>query len=278
MRGAKRSYRFAATFGCAGVCAGRVFHVRRVSRSSSKAVTRMTDACRVVTVSQSTLEIAGQTLRSGVVAANFSELPAGVPLCATTAMGDCTLTDCDAVADAPPDGGVVGAGTLTITGLADGGLTLMGGPSGYFQSVTGPVFAAAAVLSVAASGGPVPAFTAPGCPQGTCPAFSRAAWLPVSWTGGTGTIAVTVVVGRAQVLCQFPASSGTGLVPAVALASLPGGLGVAHVQHTERHQRAGRALPGDRDGQRAEGLPDDGGSMRRRLRRGDRAEGSIGRW
>ncbi|MCA3014634.1 MAG: hypothetical protein INH41_19805 [Myxococcaceae bacterium] len=192
-----------------------------------------------VTVGQSTLEVAGQTFRSGGVFAGFVEAPAGTPLCTSTVMGACTLTTCGAAADAgtPADAGQVGAGTLTVTGLADGGLTLTGGVNGYAQSIAGPVFVAGALVSVAASGGAVPAFTAqvtapgaatltaPACPSRICPALSRAAGVPVSWTGGTGTVVVQVLAGTDQVLCQFPASSGAGMVPAAALASLPLGSG-----------------------------------------------------
>lgn len=190
-----------------------------------------------VTLSQSTVEVAGQSFRSGMVLANFFEIPSQFAGCTTSTVGACRISNCAAAADAgtPPDGGMVSAGDLTITGLADGGVTLMPGAMGYQKVISGPLFVPGAPIGVSAAGATVPAFTAqvnaptgatltmPVCAQSTCPAISKAAGLTLTWTGGVGTVAIEVLGGSDEVSCEFPAAAGTATIPAAALASLPTG-------------------------------------------------------
>jgi len=193
-----------------------------------------------VTLSQSAITAAGQTFSSGLLLANFFEIPAQFPGCTNTIVGGCTISDCSAAADAgtPPDGGQVSAGTLTFTGLADGGVTLTATGSGYLQQIQGQLFVAGSALQVSSSGGVVPVFTAaltapvsavlttPACPLSNCGMVSKAAGLPVAWTGGgTGNISVQVFAAAGQVSCSFPAASGSATIPAAALAGIPQGVG-----------------------------------------------------
>lgn len=190
-----------------------------------------------VTLSQSSLEVAGQTVRSGMVLANFFEIPSQFTGCTTSTIGACRLSNCAAAADAgtPPDGGMVSAGDLTITGLADGGVTLMPGGMGYQKVISGPIFVAGGPIGVSADGATVPAFTAqvnaptgatltaPVCTQSTCPAISKATGLTVSWTGGVGTVSIEVIAGADEISCEYPAAAGTATIPAATLAQLPTG-------------------------------------------------------
>jgi hypothetical protein len=197
----------------------------------------------LVSITRTTYEFGGQQVPTSAVVANFFEIPAAYPGCTTSTIGSCTISNCAAAADAgtPPDGGMVSAGALTITGLADGGLTLTPGGmtltlgGGYAQTIQGDAFVAGAQLGVSAAGDRVPpftaqvtapteaTFTAPLCPAGICPAISKAAGLSVTWTGGVGTVVVQVLglAGIDQVSCEYPAAAGTAMIPATAFASLP---------------------------------------------------------
>lgn len=191
-------------------------------------------------MSQSVVTAAGQTFYSGLLLANFFEIPAQYPGCTNTTIGGCTISDCSAAADAgtPPDGGQVGAGTLTFTGLADGGVVVIAPAANgsYLRQIQSQLFVAGSVLQVSSSGGAVPAFTAsvsapvsatlttPACPLSNCGMISKAAGLPVAWTGGgTGSISVQVLTATNQVSCSFPAASASATVPAAALAGIPPG-------------------------------------------------------
>ncbi len=193
-------------------------------------------------MSQSAFTAAGQTFYSGLLLANFFEIPARYPGCVNTVVGGCTVSDCSAAADAgtPPDGGQVGAGTLTFTGLADAGAVVITQAANgrYLRQIVSPasLFVAGSALQVSSSGGAVPAFTAsvtapvsatlttPACPLSNCGMISKATGLPVAWTGGgTGSIAVQVLTAASQVSCVFPAASGSATVPSAALAGIPPG-------------------------------------------------------
>ncbi|MDP1916922.1 MAG: hypothetical protein Q8L14_11775 [Myxococcales bacterium] len=190
-----------------------------------------------VAISQSTLEVAGQSFRSGFVLANFFEIPAGIPDCTRTTVGSCTISNCARAADAgmPPDGGRVGAGVVTLSGLADGGVTLMPMELGYQASISGAVFIPGGTIGVSTTGATVPAFTAqvtapsgatltaPICAQSTCPAISKAAGLTMTWSGGAGTVAIELLAGSEQVTCEYPAAAGTATIPPAVFASLPAG-------------------------------------------------------
>ncbi len=168
---------------------------------------------------------------------SFLEIPSGYVGCSTSTVGSCTISSCAAAADggSPPDGGQVSAGALTLTGLADGGLTLMPGTGGYQQVIMGAVFVPGAQLGVSAAGATVPAFTAqvtaptavtvtaPVCPQSMCPAISKAAGLSVAWTGGVGTVSVQVLAGTDQISCEYPAAAGSAMIPSSVISMLPNG-------------------------------------------------------
>ncbi len=191
-------------------------------------------------MSQSAITAAGQTFYSGLLLANFFEIPARYPGCVNTVVGGCTVSDCSAAADAgtPPDGGQVGAGTLTFTGLADAGAVVItqAANGSYLRQIQSQLFVAGSALQVSSSGGAVPAFTAsvtapvsatlttPACPLSNCGMISKATGLPVAWTGGgTGSISVQVLTAASQVSCVFPAASGSATVPSAALAGIPPG-------------------------------------------------------
>lgn len=190
-----------------------------------------------VAISQSTLTVAGQPFSSGFVLANFFELPAGTTDCTRSTVGSCTISNCARAADAgmPPDGGRVGAGVVSLSGLADGGVTLMPMELGYQATISGAVFIPGGTIGVSTTGATVPAFTAqvtapsgatltaPVCAQSTCPAISKAAGLTVTWSGGAGTVAIEVLAGSEQVSCEYPAAAGTATIPPAVFASLPAG-------------------------------------------------------
>jgi hypothetical protein len=209
-------------------------------------------------MSQTTLEVAGQTFRSGGVSASFFDIPAGLSTCTEVVVGTCTVTDCSALIDAgvPPNGVQVSAGSLTFTGLADGGVTLSPGLGGtYSQTFTGAVFVEGMPLGVSATGAEVPAFaaqvvapararvTAPQCPQGTCPETSKSVGFAVSWTGGSGDVAVKVISSGVRVECLYSASAGSGAVPPAALATLPAGMALLYVSTQSRVTVQAGAFP-----------------------------------
>jgi len=194
-----------------------------------------------VSITQDAISAAGQTFYSGLLLASFFEIPAQYQGCTTTTIGACTVSDCAAAADGgtPPDGGQVGAGTLTFTGLVDGGVTLAPNAMGsYVTSIQAQLFTAGSTLQVSSTGGAVPAFngsvmapealvlTTPACPSNDCGMISKAAGLPLAWTGGSsGSFGVQLLSGSGQISCSFPAAGGAGSVPAAALASLSLGAG-----------------------------------------------------
>jgi hypothetical protein len=149
----------------------------------------------------------------------------------------------------------VSAGTLTVTGgtapIVIAPTTSGANVSYSYVAATGtgdggPSFAAGDTLTVSASGGAAPAFTAtialPGTIQITEPPppsptlpdgavlplptlttpIGRTAALTIAWTGGSsGNVLVALgESGGAAVECLFPESAGRGVIPAAALAYL----------------------------------------------------------
>jgi hypothetical protein len=171
--------------------------------------------------------------------------------CATRTEGACQVSTCTvAASDAgTPDAGAADAGSGPAFDSA-GVVTLSGGqlaapitltPSGDdsypFNSGAGAIFAGGDSIKVSAAGATVPAFestaAAPGDIVVTSPTFTslqttidKAQPLDVAWTGGgAGNVAVTISGAGAQTVsiqCSFPASGGTGVVPAAALSDLGG--------------------------------------------------------
>ncbi len=166
--------------------------------------------------------------------------------CVRTAFPTCDVVTCDALVPAPDAGTsppTIHAGPLTITGGAvpTPGLTLLPSPLGYQASHDGALFGPGDVLTVAAAGGGVGAFTgtltAPraatmispvSTPSGHA-SVARSAPFTVTWAAAAppaGTVRVMVGTGRVspsrsvQIACTAPAAAGALTVPAAALAML----------------------------------------------------------
>ncbi|MBA3455564.1 MAG: hypothetical protein H0T42_20895 [Deltaproteobacteria bacterium] len=175
----------------------------------------------------------GTMIRGGSASASFS-----TAACPSETHGDCQVSSCSQT-PAP-----VSAGTITITGAA---LPLSLVPTAAktypaSNSTTQAYFTGGATVMFAAAGGDVPAFTlslatptrptitAPAEPPSASPSLmvTRANPFAVSWTGGSGRVQVWLLGGGGSgptVKCLFPASAGSGAVPASALAMLPVGQG-----------------------------------------------------
>ena len=162
--------------------------------------------------------------------------------CAASTLGLCTLSDCAVIV--PVDAGVVStaptnfsAGTLTLTNVLDGGLTI---PPDVNNQYILPLpqerlWLDGVPLTISAAGATVPAFTLnadgpsdvvltqPACGPTTCPAINRSSDLTVSWTGRSGLATFGLVAGLRSVVCQSPASAGQFVIPAAALSYLPAG-------------------------------------------------------
>ncbi|MDP3501061.1 MAG: hypothetical protein Q8S33_12030 [Myxococcales bacterium] len=150
------------------------------------------------------------------------------------------------------------AGTLTFTGHADGGLILNPMATNvYFGLIVGR-FNAGAVLSVQASGGTVPAFTAqvtapeaialttPACSMSNCGTASKAMGLSLSWTGAsTGVVRALLFADNDRVYlnCSFPANAGTGQIAPTTLARLPEGQALLTVGATNTTNIVAGSIP-----------------------------------
>lgn len=152
--------------------------------------------------------------------------------CASQVVGPCILSTCTS----PPT--PADAGVITITGGAEA-VTLTP-QAGTYPPAEGmrALWTGGEVLRFSAAGGTVPAFsgtvTAP--PQVVVSTLGDAAWptaavplprsapLVIRWSTGAMTdVLVYVDTQQGGVGCAFPASAGTGTVPAEALAALPAG-------------------------------------------------------
>lgn len=219
------------------------------------------------------IPVDGGTARYGVVAitedsvgipanasvvAFFAELTrAPRPNCTSGTYGPCTTLSC-----VPIDGGLIpdvivshGAGTVTITGTAQDGGTVVFPWNNATNSYSYPfityrdthLFNSGDVLTMSAAGGEVPAFSgnvvAPGTLTLTSPdsqtclpgfpascTLDRSSPLTVTWSGGvSGTAIVMLEVNTDrytpnQVSCTVPAATGSLTIPAAALATLPAAL------------------------------------------------------
>jgi hypothetical protein len=171
--------------------------------------------------------------------------PAG---CTPSLIGPCTTLSC--VVEAA-DGGTTGAVTLASGGnvMIDGGataLTLAPMANGFYpplSSTTQALFSGGETLHFTNTGSLAPAttiaLTAPTQPTITMPTpastytISRAADFPIAWTGGNGgTVDVSIMTNVSStapgtpygsISCSFPVATGSGAIPAAALAVLPTG-------------------------------------------------------
>ncbi len=210
----------------------------------------------------STIELTQREVPGGVpssfsssIYARFASGPASANPCVITTSSNCTTTVCTS------DGGLSetvvtlsSAGTLSIAGtLVDGGISLMPRTNGtYYDQLNTQLWAGGETLTLSATGAVVPAFsaqtvvapldivvTAPSCATNNCGTLSRSTPLTVSWTGGgSSTVDVDLTVNDSvnlrvgKILCTFPASAGTGVIPTGVLATVPAGQGFLTIKPT----------------------------------------------
>lgn len=176
-----------------------------------------------VTVVVSAYTVQEKTFGETTVAAAFAEAPT-VP-CVDTRSSDatCVLTKCGG-----PSSQAIGAGTIRVTGLSSGDVTLSQSGTTYApQATPSPLFAGGETIGTSASGGDVPAFTrsvvaptfatltTPPWPPSGALAIARGKDFVVAWQGSpSGTAFVALSSPGATVRCEVPAKSGTLSVPA----------------------------------------------------------------
>lgn len=192
------------------------------------------------------------TTFSSSASAFFTPISAPSPpaWCAPQAIAGCSVLDCDfsAAPTQPGTSTAPSAGTITFGGPLLGALGISLDPSpplGLYVTAQrkNRLFAPGDLLSVAASGGDVPAFsgtvTAPNDVFVTAPALGllstlsvdRSASFPVAWTGGGGTGVVSVTLSTSHVngttpvravyvSCAALATTGALTMPAAAVAKL----------------------------------------------------------
>jgi hypothetical protein len=178
---------------------------------------------------------------AGGVSAFFFQQPVG---CSVSLVDGCELTECSTPA-AFDAGTSASAGTLSFEGLdVDGGLAVPFS-NGYSAQVLSQVFSLDRVVTVRASGGDVPAFsaqvtapegtllTSPTCQSSSCGAVSLGRPLEVRWSAPTrGTVVVELSTGGSMVRCTLPASDRRATVSTAVLSRLRAGQGVLTVGGT----------------------------------------------
>jgi hypothetical protein len=175
----------------------------------------------------------------------FFEQDTLAPWCSRSTVGPCQVVDCPMpdVSDAGPLVVIGSAGTLTITGplLGDAGVAVTESSGDYAYNTGGAMFATGDTLGVSGTGGDVPAFgmhtvVAPGAitvvspslpPDGGAIVVPTSTDLSLAWTGGQAGAVVEVAItaefanqGFSEMLCQWPASAGSGQIPEAALGTL----------------------------------------------------------
>lgn len=173
-------------------------------------------------------------------AAFVSAYSTGTGTCTTSKSGSCTITECPiggaSDAGTPPP---ASAGSISITG---GSKVVQLTPSGATytpQSAQQKLWNGGETIEAKSTGAEVPAFdlkvAAPAYVTVNTPVFpapggkvpiNRAQAFPVAWSGGAAgdvTVALTGSTASAStsISCTFPASGGSGSVPATVLANLP---------------------------------------------------------
>lgn len=205
-----------------------------------------------ITVMSTAYKIGTTPVEMGSAFGTFYRLPpvtaTGTSACTITTTGACTVNACTFGASTPDAGtpsiDYTNAGVATVTGVLvnDGSMTLTPGGYGY-QTVSGSVafFKGGETVGISAPGNPsgAPAFTtslkAPASMTVTAPTFdaqakvivSSGASLPVAWqSASAGEVVVQIASGTsaksATARCAFPASAGSGAVPASVLTSVYG--------------------------------------------------------
>ena len=179
------------------------------------------------------------SVAAGFIADHKTASFANVLLTLDAGPGSCTV---GALSFQPPpaSGTQVSAGTITVTGgsapialaPADGGSGEQYAPLQHAGTV-----ASGQTLTIAASGATVPAFstnlvvpdavtfTQPDIVDASSLAIGRSTDWPIAWTGGSAgtlTFQVSQTVGATGTLivCTFPESAGSGVIPAAALGYL----------------------------------------------------------
>lgn len=202
-----------------------------------------------VSIVQSVVVAAGTEYASYSFAAGFTrgEITSTGGGCDFQDDGPCRITDCTTQsADAgTPSYETASAGVLTLTG-GNQPLTLTPDASGSYTPLSGQekLWSGGATLTIAAAGADVPAFqetlygaapvtmTSPALPPaGTQATFSTSAPLTLTWTGGTGGTVTAMLTRSIQgsttrtvmLSCTYPATDGSGTVPASAMGALPPG-------------------------------------------------------
>ncbi len=179
----------------------------------------------------------GTTIHGGSAAATFFTTSGP---CTRSMMGNCEIDSCSG-----GPGTAASAGTVTITGAMQP-ISMMPAADHTYTAISTQtaLFAAGDSLTFAAAGADVPAFsqmltaparvtiTAPVKPSNATLTVTRAQDLTVSWSGGgnTGQVLVALLPGSTSsgamtLYCRFPAGSGQGSVPALALQHLQSGPG-----------------------------------------------------
>jgi len=180
------------------------------------------------------MNVPGTPTRGGSTSAGF--YTAGSYCTTLQTVGACKVQQCMTTAPA----GAQSAGTITITGAMKPLSLVPGADMAYAQQTSQTtLFGGGEMITFAAAGATVPAFsitvTTPGKATITAPAkpavgavlvVNRAQDFTVSWTGGgSGTVQVYLSDSAKSLFCRFPASAGSGKVPASALGMLAPGSG-----------------------------------------------------
>lgn len=214
-----------------------------------------------VVLTQADAQLAGgQAYKSFSVGASFlqpSGGSGGTGSGTTTTDGPCTITtagDAGAAADAGTLA-LLPAGTLSVEGGLVAVSVTPNAQNQYSKSMNGAtLWNGGETLTAKATGDAMgaPAFDlaimAPGKATITAPMLAglgqpttipRSANLSVAWTGGTGTLRAFFFVtgGSTWISCSFPASAGSGTVPATALAKLPAGGGTLYFDTSSSAQK-----------------------------------------
>lgn len=183
----------------------------------------------------------GGQVMGNIVNAQFVVNPM-IGTCTSQTIGPCIISQCMLSTTNPM---YVSGGVVTVTGLSQAvSMTPSTITNMYLPDNSASAFVGGEMVHIQGGGATAPAFTlsftapglasitAPARPAGTNPlVINRAQDLAVTWTGG-GASDMDFVLGSMNgsnpgptLNCSFPASAGSGTIPAAALAMLPAGSG-----------------------------------------------------